>query len=271
MKFKLYLFLILSLLFSSINTFAINPSRDYVITPDSLKIPHTQQFINSTSNTQLNSWSFIHSDASKPLIIISYGDSGNMSGVLFQARALFEAGYNVVTYDYRGFGKSSDFNMNKDQLYYNEFKQDLSAVIRYSKHAYHPQKIYLFGLSMGSMISMLVSEKEKVDGLILDSFVTNPFAIKDRVEKMKNRQLVLPKGAAEFSKKSKQSKLPILIFQGAEDLFTTVKDAEEYKLANSNAKIISCDCNHLQSFYKMTKQTLGDLYVQEIAAFTNLK
>jgi uncharacterized protein len=260
-------FLFFLVLQVTVKTYAINPSREYVITPDSLKIPFEKLTIKTTDGALLHSWTFIQKTPGKPFIIISYGDAGNMGGVLFQARALYNAGYNVITYDYRGFGKSSDFEMNKDQIYYDEFKTDLTAVLQTVKKNYQPSQVYLMGLSMGSIISFMVSQAQVVDGLIMDSFVINPIHIKERIEALKHKQLILPKSVNSYVESVRKSQVRVLIFQGEADPFTTFNDAKEYVSNNRKAKLVTWNCSHLQSFYKMTKDVLGDLYVNQISTF----
>lgn len=268
MKRKFYFLLVLFLQVAG-SLYAINPVREYVITPDSLNMSYENLVIDTKDGAKLNSWAFIQKTHQKPFIVISYGDAGNMGNVLFQARALFEAGYNVIIYDYRGFGKSSDFEMNRDQIYYDEFITDLSSVLKVIDKKYRPSKTFLMGLSMGSIVSYMVSRTHKVDGLIFDSFVVDPFKVKERIGVMKNRTLVLPASAQDYVSSLQKSKQAMIVFQGIEDQFTTVDDVKEYSNVNKNTRLFPGQCNHLQSFYKMTDKTLGDLYIKEILTFTS--
>ena len=57
-------------------------------------------------------------------------------------------GIDVWLYDYRGFGASSDFSIERNQLFHTEFVSDLSAVSNYVY--YRTGKVpYLMGISMG--------------------------------------------------------------------------------------------------------------------------
>lgn len=49
-------------------------------------------------------------------MVLAGTDSGNMSSFLFQARALAAAGYQVLLFDYRGFGHSQAFAIDQNQL-----------------------------------------------------------------------------------------------------------------------------------------------------------
>jgi predicted alpha/beta hydrolase len=70
-------------------------------------------------------------------------------------RRFTQNGFDIWVYDYRGFGKSDDFKINVDQLYYTEFVNDLSAVVDSAMAARPKNKIGLYGFSMGTIISTL--------------------------------------------------------------------------------------------------------------------
>ncbi len=85
-------------------------------------------------NYKLNSWIYeANPEKNKnKVIILSYPDAGNMSYFVYYAAILANAGYTVVTFNYRGFGKSDDFEIQQDYLYYTEFaiKSHLITIAR---------------------------------------------------------------------------------------------------------------------------------------------
>jgi alpha/beta superfamily hydrolase len=70
-------------------------------------------------------------------------------------------GYSVLTYDFRGYGKSGG---SKDV---SKVDIDLAAALEYIKQ-YDPELIYLMGASMGGTASLVVASKttETLDGII---------------------------------------------------------------------------------------------------------
>lgn len=265
--FAVILLWLLTNLCSFSDLYAINPQRNYVAFPDVIGVPYKNHKIKVDENVSLNSWICLQEDNKKPYIIISGSDAGNMANNLGQAQALYHAGYNVVLYDYRGFGESSDFEINPDMLYYNEFGKDLRAVIAFVRNNYKADNIFLYGLSMGTMVSrMNLSNDSAIKGLILDSFVINPSLVKERIFKAKNRALVLPEGAEGYAKSNEQPlRKPVLIFSGLQDMFTKTDDYNVFLEKNPSAKIVTWHCNHLECFTSMS--TDSDLYVGEINTF----
>ncbi len=94
-------------------------------------------------------------------IVIPVGDAGNMSYTIFHAYNLFKRGFNVLLFDWRGFGESADWPIDKDELSYTEFLLDYDAAIDYVKT--RPEvdttKIGVFGYSTGAYLSFAVTAK----------------------------------------------------------------------------------------------------------------
>ncbi|MES0342298.1 MAG: alpha/beta fold hydrolase, partial [Candidatus Humimicrobiaceae bacterium] len=75
------------------------------------------------------------------------------------AEILKEDGYIVLTYDFRGYGKSGG---SKDV---SKLDIDLAAALAHIKQ-YDPELIYLMGASMGGTASLVVASEERIDGVI---------------------------------------------------------------------------------------------------------
>ncbi|WP_316820041.1 alpha/beta fold hydrolase [Pedobacter gandavensis] len=268
MKKLAFLFVLFTL---SLNGFSINPSRQYQVRPEQLGLKYQTKKIRVNGTVELNSWLFLQNDQNKPFIIVSNSDSGNMSNCLGQAGEFFKAGYNVVLYDYRGFGESSDFEINRDMMYYEEFAEDLCSVLKYVKKEYSSNRIILYGLSMGTIISKSVLDTNiSINGVILDSFVIDPNLVVNRIFEIKNKHVLLPDGAQKyFESNTKPSSIPILLFSGLNDIVTKSTDYSAFISLNAKSRLVTWDCNHLECFYKMTKNTDSDLYMSEITTYIN--
>lgn len=75
------------------------------------------------------------------------------------AEILKEDGYIILTYDFRGYGKSGG---SKDV---SKLDIDLAAALAYIKQ-YDPELIYLMGASMGGTASLVLASEERIDGVI---------------------------------------------------------------------------------------------------------
>jgi pimeloyl-ACP methyl ester carboxylesterase len=75
------------------------------------------------------------------------------------ARYLADNGYIVLTYDFRGYGKSGG---SQD---ISNIDKDLEAALDFVRQ-YDAEKIFLIGASMGGTASLVVASKQTVDGVI---------------------------------------------------------------------------------------------------------
>ncbi|MBE0564509.1 MAG: alpha/beta fold hydrolase [Krumholzibacteria bacterium] len=94
-------------------------------------------------------------DQRRPTIVIGCGEAGNMSYLISHAFELFTHGYNVFTFDCRGFGTSGSWSTDEDRLSYSEYLLDYNAAIDYTlgRDEVDADKIGLFGFSTGGYLA----------------------------------------------------------------------------------------------------------------------
>ena len=51
-------------------------------------------------------------------------------------------GYAVVTYDYRGYGESKEYEFDEDRYLYAQFATDLETMITYCYNSYQQKRLY---------------------------------------------------------------------------------------------------------------------------------
>jgi hypothetical protein len=258
--------IILIAIFNSFFTLALKPDSLYQITPDSLKLKYESLKISTPDSLNLQVWKIIPELKVKnnSTIILAYGDSGNMSYYLNQAAILSQRGFAVILFDYRGFGKSSSFTMNPNQLYYNEFAIDLVSVIKWTKAEFSENKIGIWALSMGTIMSTIALQQEPLDFFVGEGFVINPTKIKTKIFELKGKEILLPDGHTEFQNKINTLTMPMLLFAGNEDIITTIEDSKNIANQRKNRSIVTFKGGHLQGFQSLTKKYFGDLYILKI-------
>jgi predicted alpha/beta-fold hydrolase len=266
---KMKLIVLLAFITQAFSMYSIKPDREYLTTPDSLGLNSKSIQIQSTDNMILQSWVLepMGELNLKTTIIVAYGDAGNMSHWLNHSAILSQLGYTVVMFDYRGFGKSSDFNMNLNQLYYDEFTEDLISVFKWVKGNIDNNNVGIWGLSMGTIMTGFLIENNQPDFLVLEGLVVDPISIKKKIYKSKGKKIKLPKSSRGLSKIYKSTKIPLLIFSGNEDKITTSKESIEISKLATNRKFIEFKGTHLQGFNSMTENYFGDKYISEIESF----
>nr|WP_299203916.1 alpha/beta fold hydrolase [uncultured Brumimicrobium sp.] len=250
--------------------YGIKPDSTYHSTPDALGLIYqTNRIATSDSKAELNSW-MVKADSNienGTTLILCYGDSGNMSYWLNQAGILSQVGYDVLLFDYRGFGNSSSFAIDPDQLYYDEFATDLKTVISWAKRNLQFKNLGVISFSMGTIVSTIALQTEKVDFLIGEGFVLDPMEIKNKVLKLKGKEIILPGSSDGYLQMVSNLKLPILLFSGIKDEFTTTMDSEKVINMSENRTLVKFEGNHLEGFTKLSGKYYGEGYLESINHF----
>ncbi len=86
------------------------------------------------------------------------------------AQYLADNGYIVLTYDFRGYGKSGG---NQD---IPNIDKDLEAALVFVRQ-YDAEKVFLMGASMGGTVSLIVASRQPVDGVISFSSPTKMMSL----------------------------------------------------------------------------------------------
>jgi uncharacterized protein len=249
--------------------FGLKPYSDYQITPDSLGLTYQKNRIITNDHAELNSW-FITADEKNrngSTLILCYGDMGNMSFWLDQAGILSQVGYDVLMFDYRGFGKSSEFKIDPHYLYYDEFADDLTTVIKWAKHNLKYDKLGLISFSMGTIMSTIALQRESVDFLIGEGFVFSPMNIQSKMKALKGKNILLPESSGNYNQMINQLRLPILLFSGTQDRITTQNDSEKAILNSINGRLITFEGDHLGGFSSLSGTFYGEQYLENISDF----
>lgn len=207
---------------------------------------------------KLNSWFLEHEDAEST--VVYFGGNGFL---MVKAAPLIKAystiPVNLLMFDYRGYGLSSGeptvngIYIDADTAY--DFARNNSPA--------PSEKIFIHGHSMGSFLSAYITDKEDVDGYILESPITDvdswtrgllpwilrPFIHFDIDYSLRNQNNV--ERVSNITK-------PLLIMGGSADEVTPFNMAEELELQSVSpqkrlVKINGGTHNNLPSFmtYKM--------------------
>src|SRR4030095_10941800 len=139
---------------SSLPTFALNPSREYKVTPDKFGMQYKEEKIKTSDDAVLNAWFFENAKKSINWVVVSGSGDGNMADQLEIVNSFLSAGYNVVAYDYRGYGASSEFKIDPDLFIYPQFITDLNAVLDHLRKSRAITKFDLFGQNIGAGLSI---------------------------------------------------------------------------------------------------------------------
>ncbi|MFA6923015.1 MAG: alpha/beta fold hydrolase [Bacteroidales bacterium] len=192
---KIFLITVFAVLWNC--SFSLNPSRTYSITPADYGMNFEELNIQTEDNLVLYGWLFKSNEpSSSKVMIMSASGNGNMADLIEQASNFLSLGYNVITYDYRGYGKSSDFNINKTFYIYAQFEKDVEAVLTHVKKYYSRfRAVHLYGAGIGAGLSLSIGANHpEVSKIIADSPYLDFESIQKIIKEKTGAELKLPLG-----------------------------------------------------------------------------
>lgn len=259
---------IIFFIFFTMSMWALDPVKEYVDHPMNSNMIVESVEIKTTDDYTLKSWICFpkKEDDKKRVLVLAYGDNGNMSYWIRQVLEVVKHGYTVVLFDYRGFGESQDFDIDNKMLYYDEFTTDLKAVVDYTRDRFK-QPVGVWALSMGTINATLLYSQDKFDYMIADGFVGSPKRIVEIIGEHLNEEYKLPNSAASYEDALSRLSLPILFFAGDRDGLTSPEDSYRAKFLNEKSDIVLYKGLHLQGFQALSLDYHGQRYIEAMNKF----
>ena len=260
---KKLLLLIITILFSK-PLYSMNPLLQYPCTPSNFGIIYKEVTFQTEDGLTLKGWFYPAQDTAGisndlmgrlivvpdsmkqkkkeydysgmvlPTIIICDGDAGNMAFSMFYAYHYFTKGYNVFTFDWRGFGESDPWNIAEDHLSCTEFLTDYAAAIDFVKSMpeVDPGKIGLIGFSTGAYLSFaMIAERNDISAYIGRALISS---FDDLVQTLQNispdRKFAAPDEYPEYLlpiHTAEKVGIPVFLIVGEKDNRTPVWMSKE--------------------------------------------
>ena len=159
-------------------------------------------------------------------IIYAHGNAEDLGDIKQYLEKLRDFGFNVLAYDYRGYGTSQGIPTEKNAYHdidaaYNYLVQDLKVL---------PQNIIAFGRSVGGGSAVDLAVRQPVGGLILESTFTSAF------------QVIIPARILPFDKFNNIAKIqhvncPVLIIHGKADEIIPISHGKKLYAAAPSPKL----------------------------------
>ncbi len=125
----------------------------------------------ASDGVRLVAWAMPVDEGTGDWLLICHGNAGNISefGRPTHYAGLRALGLSLFAFDYRGYGESEGKPTEKG-LY-----RDAEAAYRYLRDTLHvpPERIVIFGHSLGSAVAVELAGRVSVAGLILDGALTS--------------------------------------------------------------------------------------------------
>ncbi|MBT3258689.1 MAG: alpha/beta hydrolase [Deltaproteobacteria bacterium] len=193
------------------NFFVFHPQTDFDMTPDQMGLQYESINFKAEDGTKLHGW-FFPLPGKSPVIFFCHGNAGNISHRLHNIRELLKKGFQVFIFDYRGYGKSKG-RPSREGVYL-----DGLAAYDYLRNrlGIPPDRIILFGRSLGAAVATEIAVQRQADRMILESAFTSTKAM---ARTMPLFALLSPLLPAHYNnlEKIKDIAIPKLIIHGNRD------------------------------------------------------
>ncbi len=192
------------------------PTRDEPSTPADWGLKYETVDFKSSDGTKLHGW-FIPGKISKAkgTIVFSHGNAGSIGYHIGFCAWFAEAGYNVLMYDYRGFGKSGGDVDRRGMI--NDVKAAFAYIIK--RRDVDPKRLISYGHSLGGAQSITALGESPVKGL-RGIIIDGAFASYQAMARVIGGQLGASLVSDELAPKDFVSKLtpvPLLVVHGGRD------------------------------------------------------
>jgi uncharacterized protein len=196
-----------------------------------------------------------------PTIIFFHGNGGNISNVGWLGQRFHERGFNVLLFDYRGYGASEGYAEDETSLY-----ADGNAAIRFvlNEKGVNPHRLVLYGQSLGTTVVADIASKGEVGAVIIESGLSSASSIAGHaLPWLPGAFHVLAKNRFESAQKLSRARAPVLITHGDPDPVLPTSEAHLLFAAAHEPKklliVLGAGHNVLGS--------AGDAYLDEVTKF----
>ena len=144
------------------------PDKVLVTDPSSIGIDFEAVHFETEDGVKLFGW-FVPGKSAKGVILFCHGNAGNISHRLDSIQIFHRLGLDVFIFDYRGYGKSEGKPTELGTY------RDAEAAWQYlvEQRQLNPDKVIVFGRSLGASVASLLAQNRAPGALILESAFTS--------------------------------------------------------------------------------------------------
>ena len=241
-----------------LSRFIYYPDPKWIVTPSRLGLEAEEVLLAPEPGVQLHAWFFPRPDPLASLLFC-HGNAGNVSHRLENVFHLLQTGFQVLLFDYRGYGHSTG-QPSEEGLYRDAVSAWTHLVDRADTAS---ASRIIFGRSLGGAVAIELATRVQADGLIVESTFTSIRTLARLV-----LPLPMPELPVKYDSLSKIGQIgaPLLAIHGTRDELIPFADGQVLFDAAPEPK----------AWYPIpgaghndTYLTGSDAYFQRLAAFAS--
>lgn len=252
-----YLLFLLFLFLGQDSMLYIPGDRTLRMKPSDIGLKYEDVRLETADNVVIHGW-LMTVDKPKGVVIFCHGNAGNISHRVDNLRLFAELGFSVLIFDYRGYGQSSGKPTEAGTYLDGEAVYDYLVEVKEIK----PEKIVVFGRSMGAAIATYIASKRKCGGLIIESAFTSVPDIGQQLYPFLPVRL-LSRYSYDSKARLKTIHCPVLVAHSPNDEIIPFSHGEQlFQVANQPKSFLTMKGGHNDGYY-----TTGKYYFDELDKF----
>jgi fermentation-respiration switch protein FrsA (DUF1100 family) len=152
-----------------LNSFLYFPERAIARRPEQVGLVARDVSIDTEDGERLHGWFVASEGASRGQVLLCHGNGGNVGDRVDHASLLSRAGFDVLLFDYRGYGRST--GRPREDGTYRDARAAREVLLRQDE-IYGERVIYL-GESLGGAVALALALEDPPAGLVLLSAFTS--------------------------------------------------------------------------------------------------
>ncbi|HXX81861.1 MAG TPA: alpha/beta hydrolase, partial [Thermodesulfovibrionales bacterium] len=140
------------------------PMKEIEATPSAIGLDYQELTLRTGDGVDISAW-YIPAEDSRGYVLFCHGNAGNISHRLDSIKIFHSLRLAVLIFDYRGYGKSE--GMPDEEGTYRDAEAAWDYLIGLLQ--VKPEKIILFGRSLGSAVAAEIALRKQAGTLIMES------------------------------------------------------------------------------------------------------
>jgi len=144
------------------------PSREILQTPAAAGLPFEDLNIHTEDGERLHAWWIPASRPARGHVLLLHGNAGNIGDRVPHVAVLAAAGFDVLAFDYRGYGRSSG---RPSELGTYHDARAANALLR-GRPGIDPARVLYLGESLGGAVALALAVEAPPAGLLQSAFTS---------------------------------------------------------------------------------------------------
>jgi pimeloyl-ACP methyl ester carboxylesterase len=237
------------------------PSKSIDSTPQQIGLAYEDVYLEAEDGVKIHGW-FVPADSARATLLFLHGNGGNISHRLESIHQFHSLNLSVFIIDYHGYGLSQG-KPGEQETYH-----DAEASWKYltGQKQINPDKIIIFGRSLGGAVASWLAVKHQPRALIMES------AFSSLVDIANTHYPFLPvRMMSRFNYDSKENirriNVPVLFIHSPNDEIIPFKHGDElYRIANEPKQFLEITGSHNDGYLASSAEYLPalDRFIDEI-------